>query len=314
MEKKYVSPLFTLYELKEGVYAAIGKEGTGSNAGLIDMGDFTVLFDTFLNIDATEALMEVSKRLTRKDIRYVINSHFHTDHIAGNSLFQNGTTIISSGSAREEICKMEKEFQSEKGQYADRIKEVEAQIKTGAGGDQLANLNNELLFLKNLVKPGVGIYAPNLSFEREITIYGNSRSMRLLAYEKAHSTGDVAAYLPEDGVCFMGDLLFTGSHPWLGGGDPEQFIWVLEELLGLKISQYVPGHGQLALKEDVLLQIRYIKELLSLVQEGSWTEDRRPAIEALSPEFREWKSLCFSWNVDFLMERQKSSAGIDRKA
>lgn len=50
---KFNSENFSVLELTEGVYAAIEKgNNTGSNAGIIDLGNYTVVFDTFLNIDA----------------------------------------------------------------------------------------------------------------------------------------------------------------------------------------------------------------------------------------------------------------------
>ncbi|WP_235190064.1 hypothetical protein [Bacillus gaemokensis] len=48
MHKEYVSEHFYVEKLGEGIFAAIAKEGGGSlaNAGFIDMGDQTIIFDT----------------------------------------------------------------------------------------------------------------------------------------------------------------------------------------------------------------------------------------------------------------------------
>lgn len=301
------SQYFTIIEMAEGVYAVIEKEKTtGSNAGIIDLGDHTVIFDTFLNIDAARELKQISEKLTGKIASFVINSHSHTDHIIGNSLYSDNAVIVSSELTREEIEKAKEEFQIEKAQYPVRIKEIENVINTKEDKTEIADFNNELLFLRNLVKDDVVIEVPNLTFKREITLHGSKRSLYLTAYDAAHSKGDVIAYLPNDKVCFAGDLLFAESHPWLGSGNPEKLKSILEELHNYNIEYFVPGHGRLSTKNEVLLQIQYINEVLQLVQRKNSLDEKDYSLNDISPVFRQWNSLCFSWNIKFLLERIKN--------
>lgn len=304
---KHDSQYFTVIELAEGVYAAIEKEkNTGSNAGFIDLGNYTVIFDTFLNVDASLELKRISEELTGKEAGFVINSHSHTDHIVGNYIYPDKTKLISSNKVREILIEVEKEFELEKGQYRARIEEIEKCINDKKG-IELDDLNNELLFLRNLVKPGIRIRVPDLTTEKEMMLHGSKRSLHLFTYESAHSAGDMIAYLPEDKICFMGDLLFAESHPWLGSGNPEKFINILEEISNYDIKHFVPGHGRLSSKDDVLLQIQYINEILQLVKTKKSVDENDYSIDELSPIFRDWRSLCFSWNIKSLIERFKNN-------
>lgn len=303
------TPYFTLYELAEGVYAAIEKENNaGSNAGIIDLGDRTVVFDTFLNIDAARELKKASEMLTRRKASYVINSHSHTDHFVGNCLFPEASAIISTDTARDIIVFANQEFEKEKDQYSPRIKEIYAALKAGVSGNEKSDLNNELQFLESLVKPGVELHAPNATIKSEMILHGSKRSLHLKSFDKAHSPGDMIAYLPDDKICFMGDLLSNHGHAWLGSGSPEQFIEALEEILRYEISDYVPGHGALSGREDVLAQIQYINEMLHLVKKKNSMDVGDYSVNDLSPMFREWRSLCFTWNINFLIERMKKQA------
>lgn len=305
---KFDSDNFSLIELAEGVYGAIEKGGNaGSNAGIIDLGNYTVIFDTFLNIDASRELMEASEMLTGKKAGFVINSHSHMDHIVGNCIFPDNALVISSKQARELIETAGKEFEAEKEQYIPRLREVESLLETTRDSIELGNLNNELKFLENLVKPGIKIRIPDMAIEGKVTIQGSKRSLQLIQYDAAHSPGDVAAYLPEDEVCFMGDLLFAESHPWIGSGNPEKAIDALAELLEYDIKYFVPGHGRLSTKEDVISEIKYLKEIIELVKNKNSLNEKEYFIDELSPMFREWKSLCFQWNIKYLVNRMKNN-------
>lgn len=303
---------FTLFELADGVYAAIEKEhNTGSNAGIIDLGDCTVIFDTFLNIDAARELKRAAEQLTGRMASYVINSHSHTDHFIGNCIFSERTAIVSTKPVREAIAKAREEFAAEKDQYAPRVKEIEDALKLEAAGN-IQDLHNELLFLKNLIKRDVEIRVPNATIEKEMVLHGSKRSLHLKTFDIAHSPGDMIAYLPDDKICFMGDLLSNKGHAWLGSGNPERFIEVLGELLDFDICDFIPGHGELSTRVDVLAQVQYINEMIHLVKKKGSLKVEDYSVTDLSPMFREWRSLCFSWNINFLIERMKKPAAEEQ--
>lgn len=306
---------FILFELKDGVYAAIEKEyNTGSNAGIIDLGDNTVIFDTFLNIDAANELKRAAEQLTGRMTSYVINSHSHTDHFIGNCLFSERTSIISTKPVRDTIAQAKQEFATEKSQYAPRVKEIEAALNSGEKVSNLQDLNNELLFLKNLTKRGVDIRIPNVTVEKEMVLYGCKRNLHLKAFDMAHSPGDMIAYLPDEKICFMGDLLSNHGHAWLGSGNPEGFLEALDEILRYDIIDFIPGHGALSLRIDVLSQIQYINEMIHLVKKKKSFNVEDYSINDLSPMFREWRSLCFTWNINFLIERMKKNGAEEQSA
>jgi cyclase len=80
---------FRLERLADGIYAAIHIDGgwAQSNAGIIDLGDRTLIFDTFINPEAATDLRAAAEELTGRSTVVVINSHSHNDHIWGNQIF-----------------------------------------------------------------------------------------------------------------------------------------------------------------------------------------------------------------------------------
>ena len=71
-----VSKHFRLKQLVDGVYAAIHTDGGGAfgNAGIIDLGDRTLIYDTFFTPQAAEDLRTAAEALTGHPIDIVINS------------------------------------------------------------------------------------------------------------------------------------------------------------------------------------------------------------------------------------------------
>src|SRR5512136_2075432 len=108
---------FQIERLANGVYAAVASEkGYAScNAGIIDIGDRTIIFDTFVSPEAARDLLKATEQLTLHKITHVVNSHDHGDHIRGNQVFDSDVDIISTVSTREAIARNEpKNIKSEK--------------------------------------------------------------------------------------------------------------------------------------------------------------------------------------------------------
>src|SRR5579862_7538194 len=89
---------FTLKPLGHGIYAAIdnSKGEAGANAGFVIGDDAVLVVDTFENVAAAQALLGEIRMLTKLPIKFVVNTHYHLDHVAGNAIFaKDGATIVA---------------------------------------------------------------------------------------------------------------------------------------------------------------------------------------------------------------------------
>jgi len=89
---------FTLKPLGHGVYAAIdnSKGEAGANAGFVIGDEGVVVIDTFENAPAAQALLGEIRMLTKLPIKFVVNTHYHLDHVAGNAVFaKEGAAIVA---------------------------------------------------------------------------------------------------------------------------------------------------------------------------------------------------------------------------
>ncbi len=303
-KREYEGEYFKLFEVAEGVYAAIETDKkAGSNAGFIDLGGRTVIFDTFLDIDAARELQHIGREFTGRDAFIVVNSHSHFDHITGNCVFPEHTIILSSEFTREGAKETQNELESERSTLPEQIIKLSGLLQTVRSDMERANLENELLYLTRLDKPGVSIRLPDITIDHGMTLYGVCNSVQLTAHDLAHSPGDVTAVLPERKVCFMGDLLFAAQHPWLGDGDPDRLMGVLRDMAGSDIECFIPGHGPLASKADVLLQIQYMEEVKALVLTRGSTNEKDYSNADLSPAFQWQEGHRFMRNIRFFIDK-----------
>src|SRR5580704_18175227 len=81
---------FTLRPLGHHVWAAIddAKGDAGANAGFVIGDDGVAVIDTFENPEAAKQLLAEVRKLTTLPVKFVVNTHYHIDHVAGNRIFQ----------------------------------------------------------------------------------------------------------------------------------------------------------------------------------------------------------------------------------
>src|SRR6185437_6649805 len=81
------TPYFDIIPVAEGVYAVIGKNGAYANGAIIVNAEDVVVVDTQLRPSwALEVLAKI-KNITDKPVGYVINTHWHRDHVQGNQTY-----------------------------------------------------------------------------------------------------------------------------------------------------------------------------------------------------------------------------------
>jgi cyclase len=310
---------FRLEQLADGVYAAIHSDGgwAQSNAGIIDLGDRTLVFDTFLSLEAAKDLRDAAESLTGRPVHGVINSHPHNDHIWGNQIYSTDVDIISTTRTRDLIItEGPLEVQGFSNVSQQRLESLVTQ-QTGASDEsELAQRRYAIIYYQAIIAtlPNLQLRLPNMTFADELTFFGPKRSAKLITFEGAHSGSDAILHLPEDGIVFMSDLLFIDVHPYLSDGDPEKIQRIMAEVRKLQAKTFVPGHGPVGKTKDLDGMDEYIDTLNALVREAiemGATEDEMDKI-AIPGKYRTliFPSF-FPANLKFLYQRQiKSDAGL----
>jgi cyclase len=243
----FQSKHFTIQKLANGVYAAISKNGGYAicNAGIIDLGDATLIFDPFMTPEAGEDLKKAAQLLTGHKVKYVVNSHFHNDHIGGNQVFDQ-TNIISTQRTRELIAKFQpEEIAEDKTAAPPELEKIKSKNTSTMTPHELEENIMWKGYYEALVTSSDSLRTilPDITFNDRFVLYGTKRTILLLTFGTGHTESDLFLYLPTEQIAFLGDLLFVQNQPWLGDGDPNKWKTYLDSIARLNIKLLVPGHG-----------------------------------------------------------------------
>lgn len=304
---------FSINPVNEGIYALIASEqgGAMSNAGIIDMGGFTLIFDTFNTPQAGRDLREAALHLLAQPIGYVVNSHWHGDHIRGNQCFP-GVSVVSSARTRELM-------QATQPQWLDRMTPLLPQLNEDiaaaaaavdaeqdeAARQQLTARCSYLLEIRESIETLIVTY-PGVTYRNQLWIHGSKRSGRLFSLGRAHTECDSVLHLGGDSILFAGDAVAVNNHPLLEGGDPHDWLSALELLRKLDARIVVPGHGPVSDTRSITSMKQYINDLLAISSPYRSLESKPAAAEIPVPEvYRDWEAAAvFQRNLEFLLDRQ----------
>jgi cyclase len=258
-------PAFTLKPLGHNVYAAISNPGSGGNTGIIIGDDGVAVVDTFQTVAAAQQLLDQIRQLTPKPIKFVINTHYHLDHVTGNGVFaEAGATILAEHNVRAWIHSENPKFFG-------------------------ANITDEQ---KRMV---AALVAPQLVYDEGVNLYLGSQQAEVRVFP-GHTGGDSVVIVPEANVVFMGDLFWCHTLPNLIDASTEPLIASLATLTKqYPTATFVPGHGQLGTAQDVIEFSGYIaalrKTVSALVSDGK-TGDAlaEQAAAALKPRYGDWNA------------------------
>ena len=268
-EKQFYSENFELIKLSEGVYSCVHKFGGTAicNAGIIDNGRETIIFDAFLSPDVSEELVELVNYLELSPIKYVINSHGHNDHIRGNQSFANDIDIIATKRTKEKIAREEPEsILAEKGYANKRYQYFHKEIKEFKG-DTTSRGYMELKMMEpyfkelSLSHKKIKTRLPNILINDKKEIRGPKRDIILMEFDSCHTESDLVMYLPKEKILFSGDIVFNKFHPYLADGNYINLKKSLVDLKEMDIDSIVPGHGNIGGKEILANMINYVQDL-----------------------------------------------------
>ncbi len=288
---------FTVQPLAEGVYASIAKSGGAAigNAGIIDLGELCLVFDTFLTPSAAEDLLRSVNHLVSHAPDLVINSHYHNDHIWGNQVFAPPAHVVASRRTYQLMLTAgKKELDEETAGAAQSLahfQELQQKADTEA---QHSYAELFLGYYEGLVQdlPRLKVHFPDILYDDRLSFQGTKRTAELISYANCHTGDDALLFLPEDGIIFVSDLLFVGCHPYLGDGDPVNLVKTIKEIQGFNASVLVPGHGPLGKPADLNLLIDYVEDCLEtaqgLVREGRGNKESIAALE-IPERYRDWQ-------------------------
>jgi cyclase len=256
------SPHFRLEELAPGVHAARSIDGQLAlcNAGIIDLGGTTVVFDAMLTPAAGLDLRRAAERLTGRGPDFVIHSHYHGDHVRGTAAIAP-VHVVSTPRTRELLATLARDQLI--GERAEAPPELQA-LSDGTHPYPAFDVELYRGWFRGILEtpPDLDIVLPDVLLDARLDLVGSKRTLQVLSFGGGHSGSDVWAYLPDDRVAFLGDLFSNGYHPWMTDGDPFAFERILARIVEYPIDRALPGHGEVGDRVAVVLNREYIQRII----------------------------------------------------
>ena len=279
-----------MIKLAENVYVFAADNAT---ADIVD-GNSTVILtkDGVVVVDAPNAYLVTRhiaeiKKLTKKPVRYLINTHWHPDHTIGDGAYKMafpGVEIISDdytaevwnrrGPALFEKLVTGAEGEAllarfEKNAAADVGDDGAVKSAYQRGRDKRAAADLKRAFESDAKSGFAGV---DRTFTDEMTLTLAGTEIRLRKFV-GHSRGDTVVYLPQEKILIAGDLVI---HPVPYGINSSFRDWprTLDALLGFDADIIVPGHGDVQYSKDYVLLERDLVRALN-DQANRAVSDRR---------------------------------------
>lgn len=293
-----VASNFRVEQEVRDVYAVLRNDPPGlmcdGNSGFIVNDDHVIVIDA---PESSREVIKAIKNITDKPVKYVINTHWHDDHIIGNQVYKEAYpdvefiahNSVSTYLPEQGLKNRNAMLQSAPGGLA-YIKTLLEKGESFGGGkiteEEKESIESDIKLVEQYldVVPKTEIILPTKTFQDSLSLESEDRIVKLISFGGGHTAADVIVYLPKEKIIFSGDLVI---HPVPLVGAEQSLIkkWSqsLNKIIDLNSSTIIPGHGNVLHETDYLKQMSSLfdfiyNEVSQFVKEGKTLEEIRKQI------------------------------------
>ncbi|NOJ30037.1 MAG: MBL fold metallo-hydrolase [Nitrososphaeraceae archaeon] len=220
--------------VSEEMYMFAGK---GGNIGVSIGNDGVLLIDSKSKQTIDNIVSSINNISDNKPIKFVINTHWHHDHVGGNeNLNKNGTMVVAHENVRERMTNK---------QFVDF-------------------LNREFLpYPENAL--------PIITYKKNFTLYFNDDRIDIHHIPHSHTDGDSIIYFNKNNIIHTGDIFINGRYPFIdhsSGGSIGGIISGIEKIIKISNNdtKIIPGHGELTDREKLKDYLVMLNDIVQQVQ------------------------------------------------
>jgi cyclase len=217
-------------------------KGSGGNIAASVGDDGILLVDTEYAPLGDKILTALNSVAPGKQVRFVIDTHYHGDHTGGNGFFgSHGAVIIAQANLRKRLA------------------------EGSEGGDGGS--------LKFQQPPQPKDALPVITYQHEMSLYFNGEEIRITHFPAAHTDGDSVVYFTKSNVVHMGDIFVRYGLPFSdirSGGSIQGMIAACEKAAAALPPdvKVIPGHGDLATLGDIRGYTKMLKDTLAVARKA----------------------------------------------
>ncbi len=231
----------TLEELADGVYAYTPQGDP--NVGCVIGADAIVAIEARATPLMAQRWIDVVRTISDLPFGDLVLTHYHAVRVLGAAAFDARRIVATRMTADLVEERGEQDWASERGRMP-RLFE---------GADTIP-----------------GLTRPTDTFEERMEIDLGNRVVQLQFLGRGHTSGDLVVWLPQERICFAGDLVEAQAAPYMG--DAHIGDWrssTLDRVAGLGAEQMVGGRGPVVRGAAVGQAIDDTRGFLSAVLDGT---------------------------------------------
>jgi len=232
-------------------------EGSGGNIGVsVGTDGILIVDDQFAPL--SEKIRDALRKLGGDKPKFILNTHWHGDHVGGNEAFGRDGTIIAHDNVRMRLAAKQELF-----------------------GETVGPLGK------------VGL--PVITFDDTLTVHFNDEEIRMVHFPHGHTDGDSVIFFTKSNVVHMGDHMFAGMFPFVDldhGGSVEGMARNVAKVIEMASpdAKFIPGHGPLSTLADVKKFHQMLIETTKLVRDKMAAGKTLDQIktEGIPQEWKSW--------------------------
>ncbi|MBI2370533.1 MAG: MBL fold metallo-hydrolase [Deltaproteobacteria bacterium] len=235
-------PHQTVVKVTDTVHLFMTPRG-GPNASFVVTPAGVVVVDSLVTPALARRLLAEIRKVTPLPVRYVINTHEHSDHVFGNQVFSPPAEIIAHENVRAHYIK---------------------------------NVDREFAFRRS-ISPGIDLSEVKVTLatltlsgtRSTLTLHLGGREFQIHHFGPGQTTGDLFIYLPDEKVMFTGDSFNRRSINFMGNmASYEGWLRTLDQIGAMDVRVYVAGHGHPATKGDIAAYREMLESFHTEVKRG----------------------------------------------
>jgi cyclase len=270
--------------------------GAGSNVA-VQLGDEGAFVVDSGGSGQSEQLLAAVGRMTKRPIRFLVNTNADSDHVSGNEVIvksQRGTRGPRPGTGG-----------GAQGQNVGvvTVAHENAFNRMSTGSQGVPPLTGDAL-------PASTFFTPRKD------LFSNGEPVQLISQPKAHTDGDILVFFRKSDVVATGDVFVTTSYPVIDtarGGTVQGVIDALNAIIELTVpernqmggTRVIPGHGRICNEADVVDYRDMVTIIRDRVQEMAKKGMSVQQIKAARPSLEYdglYGSTTGEWTTDLFLE------------
>ncbi len=222
-------------------------KGSGGNI-VVSVGQDGVIMVDDQFAPLTEKIKEAILNITNQPVKFVINTHWHSDHTGGNENFgELGSIIVSHDNVKKRLSSQ---------QFSE--------------------------FFNRTVQPLPEKGLPIITFSDNMTIFQNGDEIKVIHVDNGHTDGDSIVFFTKNNVIHVGDDFTDKSYPFIdisSGGSIDGLISSLQTISSTidDETKVVSGHTEISNKtkvNDLTNMLKDVRQNVSqMIEDGKSLEE-----------------------------------------